>query len=240
MTVILQDRLEAVKDIPLSIGPHPAPDKDEIPCAFCAEEKWCWITGLPWSDRPENKSEVIAAFVCTFQDNIDQAGRDVIDVWQIENADRLAATANDEHDEARGFLAVDWATRVALPLWLDVAGATDAAAWLRARPVVGSRADAKAMREPIRRILADLQRSKILGKAAEAAASAAEAVAATEAACAGLWAAWAAEVGAWASYVPWAPGESCLSKAKVLELWSDATTEIKTSAMELLDRMVAL
>lgn len=47
--------------------------------------------------------------------------------------------AGDAHDEqARAWLAVDWAVRTLAPAWLDAAGLTDDAEGLRALPLVAS------------------------------------------------------------------------------------------------------
>src|ERR1700753_1492202 len=116
MSVIVKERLEAVRDIPLTVGSSRRPEEGCVPGEFCAMEKFAYITGQGWTDDPDNCSHVIGAFVRRFQDGTDQDGRDKVDAWIIENAERLVATANDDHDESRGLLAADWATRVALPL----------------------------------------------------------------------------------------------------------------------------
>ena len=74
MTVILQDRLDAVADIPLSVSSHSAPPADGKPCGFCRMEKWAWVTGQDWTDHPDNCSQVIGAFLRRFQDLCDHAG----------------------------------------------------------------------------------------------------------------------------------------------------------------------
>lgn len=164
MAVIIPERLEAVSHIPLTVGKHDAPPPGEPPCEFCAEEKWAWITGLDWTDRPENKSPVISAFVRAYNDNADQAGRDAIDVWQLEHADQLVATVGDGQDTARGYLAADWAVHVAAPMWLELAGAADAAKQLRElAPIVDrdSAGTARAVAAPIRDRMWD-ERSRLL------------------------------------------------------------------------------
>jgi hypothetical protein len=274
VTVIIEERLAAVKDVPLGVGNHSAPPAGETPCGFCAAEKWSWIRGLDWSDHPgDGTSRVLWAFVRTFQDNTDQTTRDAIDLWMVENADKIAATANDEHEQTRGLLAADWAARVALPLWLDQAGATDAANTLRNRPVADTHAAARELRDAINQIRADVKlpnwrevRAELKrrvreavrkaldeGKgtagaaawAAEAAAWAAEAAAgAAEAAWAAGAAAWAAEAAAGAAEAAEAAEFGRLMRAKFLEIWGQkfkaTTTEIRSSAIELLDRMVSV
>jgi hypothetical protein len=255
MSVILQERLKAVEGIPLSVGSHPAPEDGEVPCAFCAEEKWAWICGLDWTDHPSNQSAVIAAFVRSFQDKTDQGGRDAIDVWMVGNAERLAATADDEHEQARGLLAADWACRVALPLWLELAGATDAAASLRARPAISSHADASAAREAINYLRGELGfpswwtfredlRRRVYAAVREALADKQEAEAAEAAAAEAAEAVAAAAEAAVEGAAAAAAAVYTAVRAKILELWgekfAEVTTPLKASAIDLLNQMLAV
>ena len=116
MSPLLLDRLEAVKDIPLSVGSHNSPPDDCAPGEFCDREAFAYVTGQQWTDDPDNCSPVLSAFLRRFQDRTDQPGRDALKAWTLDpsNVARQEATANDEHDQARGFMACDWACRVAL------------------------------------------------------------------------------------------------------------------------------
>ncbi len=204
-----------------------------------------WLTGLSWTDRPDNKSRVISAFSRAFNDYTDQAGRDALDKWQIDNAERLLATADDEHDDERGLMATDWATRVALPMWLDLAGARDAAALLRAHGTVDSREQAAAIRTVIvgiqkelpdwTALRADLRRRvrEAVTKALKEKAGAAGAAEAAEAAEA-----------AGAAEAAFRDRVYKTVRAKLLEVWGErfepTTTEVRASAFELLERMLAI
>jgi hypothetical protein len=53
----------------------------------------------------------------------------------------MIGTAGDNHDELRGWLCVDWLIRVHTPAWLELAGAKESAAALRALPRLRSAAD---------------------------------------------------------------------------------------------------
>ena len=138
--VIDKKRVELVRDLPLSAGGHSAPSEGECPDGMCAVEKFAFITGQHWTDHPNNCCPTLAAFMRSFNDRTDQAGRDRLDAWIFENVEAIVATANDGRSEWRGFVSSDYAIRVALPVWLDLAGVKDAAAQLRALPEITDRA----------------------------------------------------------------------------------------------------
>jgi hypothetical protein len=215
--VIDLKRLEAVKDIKSTTGDHSAPGPDEAPGAFCAMERFAYITGQAWTDHPANCSLVISAFIRRWNDGTDQDTRDRLDKWIVDNADRLTQTAGDGLDKARGYLAADYAMRTVMPIWLDVAGATDAAQAVRELAPIVDRDTAYASTATTRPLRDDLisRRDKALDGLREKVraaveeklkekgpASAAQTAWATEAAGA-AWAAWASEA-AWASWASWA------------------------------------
>jgi hypothetical protein len=221
--VIDLKRLEAVKDIKSTIGGHSAPGPDEAPGAFCAMERFAYITGQAWTDHPANCSLVVGAFIRRWNDGTDQDTRDRLDKWIVDNADRLTQTAGDGLDKARGYLAADYAMRTVMPIWLDVAGATDAAQAVRELAPIVDRDTAYASTATTRPLRDDLisRRDKALDglwekvraaveeklkeKGPASAAQTAEAAGAAWAAEAAgaAWAAWAAEA-AWASWASWA------------------------------------
>jgi hypothetical protein len=65
-------------------------------------------------------------------------------------------TAGDGYREQRGFIARDYALRIGLPLWLDAAGATEAAAAARAHPPVIGRVTASSAAALARKIRDEL------------------------------------------------------------------------------------
>jgi hypothetical protein len=152
----IPERVEIARTIKLSPGSHQAPPPDEPPCEACEMELEAWICGLPWGDSPGIYCTTIEAFIRQFQDLTDQAGRDKIQAWVDANRLRLLLTAGDGHREARGFLARDFAVRVALPVWLVAADATEAAEQLRQFPVITDRAGALSARDLIRKLRGDL------------------------------------------------------------------------------------
>ena len=99
-------------------------------------EKWAYVTGQEWTDNPGNCCPTIGAFLRRHTDTVDQQGRDAVDAWLFENAERVAATAEDGDRQARAFLAADWAVRTALPVSLRVAGMPRAAECLQGSPEI--------------------------------------------------------------------------------------------------------
>lgn len=257
MAVIIRERLEAVADVKLDVGAHQPPDGD-TPCGFCIMEKFAWITGQDWSDHPDNCSPVISAFLRRWNDVTDQDGRDQLDAWTIENADRLAATANDGQDMRRGYLVADWAVRTAMPVWLDVAGATNAAEQVRALAPIVDHDSARAARKvtaPLRDQVWDRYwgwrgeiREKVreavekaLAEKKDAAGAAVAAVAAEAAEAAG------AAVAAGAAGAAYGPvyrrvREAIKGKLRPIidEKLGEQAAPLKASAWELLDQLVAL
>lgn len=151
-TTVLPDRLAIADQLPLTVSSHPAPsDLDKLPGAACAVEKWRWVVGLPWNDEADGFCcPVIAAFCRRYNDATDQDGRDRLDAWGLANLPQLLATAGDGHQHARGYIAADHAVRVSLPVWLDIAGASDAAEACRALPPIVDAASARAGRDAAR------------------------------------------------------------------------------------------
>lgn len=251
MSVILQDRLEAVRGIPLSVSNHPEPSGDDAPGAFCAMEKYAYITGERWTDNPDNCSHALSAFIRRFQDNTDQACRDRLDAWMEANADRIAATAGDQFEDARGFLAADWCARVALPLWLDLAGAPKAAEALRTHAPITDRSSAGVMRTMIQKTRKEAKlpdwwtwRSELRQRVRDAVKKYAQEHPVPGAA----WAAWAAGA-AGAAEAAGAAGAARdrvyrLVREKFLEKWgarfAPTRTSLQESAFDLLEHMVTV
>jgi hypothetical protein len=147
---VIEERLRIASKIPLSRGSHPDPGGDVEKCEWCAVEKLLFALGAPWGDRnPDFVSEVLAAFMRSFQDRTNDAGREVVDEWILRegNALRALETAHDGHDEKRRWILVDWSARSVAPLWLDAAGRDEAAASLRAHAPVEDRAGADSVLE---------------------------------------------------------------------------------------------
>lgn len=103
----------------------------------CATEAVAWLAGEPHTQVPKCLSPVICRFLQPWNDNSDQAGRDLL----LALLPRTVGTAGDGHDEARGWLAADWLIRVHTPAWLDLAGLSESAGALRALPELQSIAE---------------------------------------------------------------------------------------------------
>jgi hypothetical protein len=216
----LPDRLEQLlsDEFKLDAG-HSSFDR-----GHSATEVVAWLTGNDHTASPPCLSPVLRAFLQRLNDTLDDENRQRLKPY----LPRCAGTAGDGKDELRGWLAADWAVRVAAPTWLELAGVTESAAALRAlapitdyatastvRSVAGpirramyARRDTKLreLRQCVRDAVAEELRKRRAAWAAWAAwamwateaTEAAWAVGATEAA----WAAWAAE----AAEAAWADG----------------------------------
>ncbi len=259
MSVLIPERLEAARSIPLSAGGHEAPPDGETPCEWCVEEKWAWLCGLSWTDHPDNKCATISAFLRSFNDYTDQDGRDRLDAWQLANADRLIATAGDGHQLERGYLAADWAVQHALPVWLELAEAPDAAATVRALPPIVDDATARTARGavlPIREHMYKLREERLSALRDRVKAAVAEKLKDWAAGAAGAaWAAWAAEAAGAAGAAGAAEAAEAgrqavynavynAVKAKALPFFQEQFAVpregLKDGAFELLDRMLAV
>lgn len=100
---------ERLAQIVLEKGAHD-PGQD-----MCLMEAVAYVLDLRWTDRPPCVSPVLGAF-----------GRSINDALPSDIRQRLVplipllpGTAQDGHDEARGYLALDWLVRTYLPTWFD-------------------------------------------------------------------------------------------------------------------------
>jgi hypothetical protein len=175
-------------DYTLAYGTHASPQDGR-----CAMEWVSYLAGEPHSDQPVCVSPVLRAMCIALNDGLDHEPRQRLRPYLA----RTIGTANDGLDTRRGWLAMDWLTRVYAPAWLDRAGLSDSAAELEAAEEVtdaGSLAGALALLEAARRT-ARAARARAFGAPLPTgwAAAAAAGMAGREAAwaCAGA-AAWAA------------------------------------------------
>jgi hypothetical protein len=129
----IPERVALLDELDLKSGGHAPPEEGCTHPEGCSEEICCWLLGLDWSDRSEEdaeKSPVIATFRRVLNDNLpDDLRQQLKDslLWGI-------GTKGDGRDEDRAWMCADWAVRVALPMWLELAGTKDAAGELRALP----------------------------------------------------------------------------------------------------------
>jgi hypothetical protein len=173
MTVI-EDRLAILGGIHLGKGKH-----HSFAEGVCAMELAAWLAGEPHSDRPLCVDPVIAAFLRTWQDQLDDDARDVLVKPLVPFT---IGTANGpELQDKRAFLAADWAVRVFTPAWLRLAGLEENAAELEGLKALASVALCNEARPAIDRARAAAR------DAARAAARAAARDAAGDAAGAAAW-----------------------------------------------------
>jgi hypothetical protein len=93
----------------------------------CLEEAVAWWAGEDHTDHPKCVSPVLAAFGRRLNDVLPAAKRQ-----ELRSTIPLQpGTAGGGHDEARGYVALDWLIRTYTPAWLDLAGLTAEAASLR-------------------------------------------------------------------------------------------------------------
>ncbi len=88
---------------------------------FCAMEAAAFIAGEKWSDAPQCVSPVIAAFMRSWNDSLDDSKRQMLKPYIVKSLN----TASDEFDEAtRAWMLTDWLARECAPAFLRLAGLT--------------------------------------------------------------------------------------------------------------------
>ncbi len=109
----------------------------------CAMEAVAWLAGERHTDHPACTSPVLASYVRSLNDTLDDAGRQRLKPF----LPRLLNTAGDPAaDETRGWLAADWMVHVYAPTWLKAAGLDEQAAVVAALPRV---VDATTLRDAV-------------------------------------------------------------------------------------------
>lgn len=139
-----------IDSVKLEEGAHRGPEH-----GFCVMELASYVAGEPFSDHPQCVSPVIGAFLRRYNDLVDDEARQKLRPF-VAPGSGIYGTAGDGKDEARGYLVANWATHVALPVWLELAGATEAAAEVRALAPITDRESARAAAEvtrPIRNLM---------------------------------------------------------------------------------------
>jgi hypothetical protein len=202
----------------------------------CALEAVAWFAGLPHSDMPACVCPVLRAFVIAWNDAIpDDARRTALLKPFIPKL--LDTTSTAAVESTRSYLALDWLVRVHTPAWLDLTPASRPhAEALRALAPLVDTASAAAASPPLNaaRDAAARAASRAAARAAarDAAARAASRAAARDAARdAAAWAA-ARDAAAWAA-AAWAAAAAGANLQPTVE-------QLQASAVELLDRMIAV
>nr|MBA2643594.1 hypothetical protein [Actinomycetota bacterium] len=112
---IIQDRLALLDTLVLEHGSH-EPDGH-----FCVMEATAYIAGEPWSDKPKCVSPVIAAFLRSWDDSLDDDDRQMLKPY-VTKVIGTKTTKRDE--EKRAWMATDWLVRECVPAFLRLAGLT--------------------------------------------------------------------------------------------------------------------
>jgi hypothetical protein len=221
----------------------------------CLLEAVSYIAREPWSDHPQCVCPALAAFGRAWNDGLpDDATRTRLLAPFIP---RLIGTrSTPDVQDARAFMASDWAVRTYTPAWLRLAGLDDEAAALEALPEMTS---AELCRAAMPTIDVARKKAAAAGDAAGAAAGAAAWAAAWAAAgdAAGD-AAWAAAgdaagdaAGAAAGAAAWAAARdaarAAAGAAAGAAAWAAARAKLapvvdllQVSAAELFSRMIDL
>lgn len=185
--------------------------------AMCVMEAVAYVAGEPWSDHPQCVSPVIASFLRRWNDDLNDADRQMLKPFVA----RLPGTnTGSADDETRAWLVTDWMVREYLPAWLDAANLKD-------------QADAVRSLSPVTAVDAWEAARKTVSVAGEksAAAWAAAWDAARDAARAAAWdAAWDA-----ARAAARAAARDAANKAL-----RPTVEGIQQSALNLIDRMIAV
>lgn len=148
---IIEDRLAAVRDLTLSHGCHKPPDHD-ADIEACLLEAAAWVAGEDWSDSPDCASPIIAAFLRTWNDDLDDSARQSLKKYIVTVHGTLAAgpligsRGTPEQEDARAWMAVDWLVRVYTPVWLRAAALDAHADRLEALPTIRDELGIAAMR----------------------------------------------------------------------------------------------
>ncbi|MGZ4192978.1 MAG: hypothetical protein ACXVRW_11045 [Solirubrobacteraceae bacterium] len=111
----------------------------------CAMEWVSYLAGEPHSDQPACVSPVLRAMCIALNDGLDQEPRQRLRPYLT----RTIGTADDGLDATRGWMAMDWLTRVYTPAWLRLAGLADSAERLEGAAEV---ADTGSLRQALDRL----------------------------------------------------------------------------------------
>ncbi|MGZ4297407.1 MAG: hypothetical protein ACXVE4_09310 [Solirubrobacteraceae bacterium] len=129
-----------MSDYTLAYGTHASAQDGR-----CAMEWVSYLAGEPHSDQPACVSPVLRAMCIALNDGLDQEPRQRLRPYLT----RTIGTADDGLDATRGWMAMDWLTRVYTPAWLRLAGLADSAERLEGAAEV---ADTGSLRQALDRL----------------------------------------------------------------------------------------
>jgi hypothetical protein len=237
----------------LEKGVH-APSDAEM----CVMEAVAYVAGEPWSDRPACASKVIGAFLRSWNDTLNDDDRNRLLKPYVTRLVGTVGTAAQE--DRRAWMCLDWLVRTYTPAWLRAAKLDTQAAVLAGLPEFEAGMDVPSIRPAARAAAAAWDAAReAAGEAAWAAAGAAAGAAARAAAgdaaraaaaagdasgdaageAAGAWAAAGAAAWAAAGEAAWAAAGAAAKDAAGTRLRA-VVDELQTSAVDLIDRMIAV
>jgi hypothetical protein len=250
---IAPDRLAELDGLMLTKGAHSSWEE-----GACVMEAVAYVAGEPFSDHPKCASPVIAAFLRSWNDDLDDETRQRLKPY----IPRLVGTKGTKRqEEKRAWMATDWLARECAPAFLRLAGLTEHAEALeglaaltttkraeKAQPTLAAAGDAAwaATRDAALAAAGDAAwaaagdaaraatRDAALaaaGDAARAAAGDAAGAAARVATRAAAWAAAGRSSGAAARAAAWAAADEALAPT---------VSMLQESTFDLLDRMIAV
>ncbi len=124
-------------DYTLAYGTHASPTDGR-----CAMEWVSYLAGEPHNDEPACVSPVLRAMCIALNDGLEFAPRQRLRSYLA----RTIGTAHDGLDEQRGWMAMDWLTRVYTPAWLHLGGLREPADALIILPAV---TDGRGLRQAL-------------------------------------------------------------------------------------------
>jgi len=131
VTEVIAERLNKLPTLTLHRGSHKPPNGA---FAACAMEMVSWISGEPWSDRPECACPVLASFMRSWNDALPDAERTTL---LLPFVPRLVGTRGSGALEGRrATIAADWLVRTHTPAWLRLTGLNAQAEALESFPEI--------------------------------------------------------------------------------------------------------
>jgi len=107
------ERLAQIEALALSSGSHA-----DFSRGMCVMEAVSYVAGEDWSDSPSCASPVIAAFLRSWNDSLDDEARNRLLKPLVPSL--VGTKASDAIEERRSYMALDWLIRVFTPKWLDL------------------------------------------------------------------------------------------------------------------------
>jgi hypothetical protein len=219
--MIDEQRLLEVSALTLSSGAH-----GSLEDGACVLEAVSYVAGEEWSDHPQCACPVIASFLRSWNDGINDTETRTRLLKPL--VPKLVGSKSTPAVELRrSYMALDWLVRVQTPAWLDAAGLRDKSALLRELGELHDEASCRAATEVVHdaRRAADAASYAAWTAARTAAWTAARTAARAAASDAARTAAWAAaRTAAWAaaSDAAWAAAGAAASDTAGAAAWDAA------------------